>query len=252
MKSTCAILIFAIVIATASAFGVYTPVNVSQRVSGLLGFKEWFKESVFLNGGTGHELIGFMSWLDSLDDWIHCSKLLLLVLVDGDVDVDDKDVVVDWVMIWFHFVSFSNKLSILCSFFFLFASLALDNKINNDDDETCTHIHTNKQPIALDFKTIINNNQTTAPRNGASSMVMRARVCDLLGKKPNRQARVVTFSHTRNKKVQHVNLQTKKYFSEDLGRNIKLRLSTKGMKTVEKYGGVDAAAKKFGLDLNNF
>lgn len=83
-------------------------------------------------------------------------------------------------------------------------------------------------------------------------MVMRARVCDLLGKRPNRQARVVTFSHTRNKKVQHVNLQTKKYFSDGLGRTVKLRLSTKGMKTVEKYGSVDAAAKKFGLDLNNF
>ena len=83
-------------------------------------------------------------------------------------------------------------------------------------------------------------------------MVMRARVCDLLGKRANRQARVVTFSHKRNKKVQHVNLQSKRYFSEQLGRNVRLRLSTKGMKTVEKYGGVDAAAKKFGLDLNQF
>ena len=83
-------------------------------------------------------------------------------------------------------------------------------------------------------------------------MVMRARVCDLLGKRPNRQARVVTFSHKRNKKVQQVNLQSKRYFSEDLGRNVRLRLSTKGMKTVEKYGSVDAAAKKFGLDLNKF
>mmetsp|Transcript_14647 Transcript_14647/g.18538 ORF Transcript_14647/g.18538 Transcript_14647/m.18538 type:complete len:125 (-) Transcript_14647:255-629(-) len=89
-------------------------------------------------------------------------------------------------------------------------------------------------------------------RSGASSMVMRARVCDLLGKRPNRQARVVTFSHKRNKKVQHVNLQSKRYFSEELGRNVRLRLSTKGMKTVEKYGGVDAAAKKFGLDLKKF
>jgi large subunit ribosomal protein L28 len=83
-------------------------------------------------------------------------------------------------------------------------------------------------------------------------MTMRARECDLLGKRPNRQARVVTFSHKRNKKVQHVNLQTKKFFSEDLGRNVKLRLSTKGLKTVEKYGGIDAAAKKFGVDLKKF
>ena len=83
-------------------------------------------------------------------------------------------------------------------------------------------------------------------------MTMRARECDLLGKKPNRQARVITFSHKRNKKVQHVNLQTRKFFSAELGRSVKLRLSTKGLKTVEKYGGVDAAAKKFGLDLKKF
>lgn len=83
-------------------------------------------------------------------------------------------------------------------------------------------------------------------------MSMRARVCDLLGKKPNRQARVVTFSHKRNKKVQEVNLQTKRFFSDELGRTVKVRLSTKGLKTVEKYGGIDAAAKKFGMDLNKF
>mmetsp|Transcript_8812 Transcript_8812/g.26408 ORF Transcript_8812/g.26408 Transcript_8812/m.26408 type:complete len:84 (+) Transcript_8812:448-699(+) len=83
-------------------------------------------------------------------------------------------------------------------------------------------------------------------------MVMRARVCDLLGKRPNRQARVVTFSHKRNKSVQHVNLQWKRYYSDELGRNVRLRLSTKGMKTVNKYGSVDAAARKFGLDLSKF
>ncbi len=80
-------------------------------------------------------------------------------------------------------------------------------------------------------------------------MAMRARVCDLLGKRPNRQARAVSFSHKRNKYVQHVNLQNKRYFSDELGRTVRVRLSTKGMKTVDKYGGIDAAAKKFGLDL---
>jgi large subunit ribosomal protein L28 len=83
-------------------------------------------------------------------------------------------------------------------------------------------------------------------------MVMRARVCDLLGKKPNRQARVVTFSHRRIKKVQEVNLQWKRFFSEDLNRNVRLRLSTKGIKTVNKMGGIDAAAKKFDVDLTKF
>jgi len=83
-------------------------------------------------------------------------------------------------------------------------------------------------------------------------MVMRARVCDLLGKKPNRQARVVTFSHKRIKKVQEVNLQWKRFFSDDLNRNVRLRVSTKGIKTVTKMGGIDAAAKKFEVDLSKF
>jgi large subunit ribosomal protein L28 len=88
--------------------------------------------------------------------------------------------------------------------------------------------------------------------SGSNSMMMRARVCDLLGKKPNRQARVVTFSHIRNKKVQHVNLQWKRFFSEDLGRTVRLRLSTKGIKTVIKVGNIDKAAKKFEVDLKQF
>ena len=86
----------------------------------------------------------------------------------------------------------------------------------------------------------------------SSSLVMRARVCDLLGKKPNRQARVVTFSHKRIKKVQEVNLQWKRFFSDDLNRNVRLRLSTKGIKTVNKMGSIDAAAKKFDVDLTKF
>jgi large subunit ribosomal protein L28 len=83
-------------------------------------------------------------------------------------------------------------------------------------------------------------------------MEMRARVCDLLDKSSNRQARVVTFSHKRIKKVQQVNLQWKVFFSEELGRNVRLRLSTKGIKTVAKYGGIDAAAKKFDKDFSKF
>lgn len=83
-------------------------------------------------------------------------------------------------------------------------------------------------------------------------MEMRARVCDLLGKKPNRQARVVTFSHKRIKKVQEVNLQWKRFYSDELGRKVRMRLSTKGIKTINKIGSVDAAAKKFGVDLKKF
>ena len=106
--------------------------------------------------------------------------------------------------------------------------------------------------VSFPALTISASTRQTAQRSSRSNMEMRARVCALLGKRPNRQARVVTFSHKRNTKVQHVNLQTKRYYSDELGRNVKLRLSTKGMKTVTKYGSVDAAAKKFGLDLTKF
>ena len=80
---------------------------------------------------------------------------------------------------------------------------------------------------------------------------MRTRVCDLLGKRANRKARVVTFSHTRNHKVQHVNLQWKRYYSPSQKRKVRLRVSTKGIKTIDKYG-IDYAAKKFGVDLSKF
>ena len=112
-----------------------------------------------------------------------------------------------------------------------------------------THIHFS---FRFFFDVLFFDSQSVAQRSGASSMEMRARVCDLLGKEANRKARVVTFSHKRIHKVQQVNLQTKRFFSEDLDRNVKLRLSTKGIKTVNKMGGIDAAAKKFNVDLKKF
>ncbi|KAL7550065.1 hypothetical protein ACHAWF_013300 [Thalassiosira exigua] len=93
---------------------------------------------------------------------------------------------------------------------------------------------------------------STAAQSPRSTLVMRERACDLLGKKANRKARVVTFSHKRIHKVQQVNLQWKRFYSDDLGRNVRLRLSTKGIKTVNKYGSIDAAAKKFGVNLAKY
>ena len=106
--------------------------------------------------------------------------------------------------------------------------------------------HKSHVSLGFDFR------QVSAQRNGAASMEMRARVCDLLGKTPNRQARVVTFSHKRIKKVQEVNLQWKRFFSDELGRKVRMRISTKGIKTINKMGSVDAAAKKFKIDLAKF
>jgi large subunit ribosomal protein L28 len=96
------------------------------------------------------------------------------------------------------------------------------------------------------------NRSTSTTSSARSTLVMRERACDLLGKTANRKARVITFSHHRVHKVQQVNLQWKRFFSDELGRQVRLRLSTKGIKTVNKYGGIDAAAKKFGVNLADY
>lgn len=90
-----------------------------------------------------------------------------------------------------------------------------------------------------------------ARRAGRSAVVMRARNCDLTGKKPNRDAMVVTFSHKRNHKVQHVNLQNRRFWWEEGSRYVRMRVSTKGLKTIKKYG-LETAAKKYEVDLSKF
>lgn len=59
------------------------------------------------------------------------------------------------------------------------------------------------------------------------SMSMRARECDLTGKRANRQCMAVSFSHKRTKKMQGVNLQKKRLWSEELNKFISMRISTK-------------------------
>jgi len=62
---------------------------------------------------------------------------------------------------------------------------------------------------------------------------------------------VVTFSHKRNKKVQHVNLQPRRMWWEEGSRYVRMRVSTKAIKTIQKYGLAEAA-KKYDVDLNKF
>lgn len=78
--------------------------------------------------------------------------------------------------------------------------------------------------------------------------VEASRKCDLTGKVAN-NGYTVTFSHKRNKHLQHVNLQEKKVFWPEAQRWVKLRLSTKAIKTIEKKG-LAAMAKEAGLDLS--
>ncbi|KAH9602069.1 hypothetical protein KSS87_007007 [Heliosperma pusillum] len=73
------------------------------------------------------------------------------------------------------------------------------------------------------------------------------RVCPFTGKKSN-NANKVSFSNHKTKKLQFVNLQYKRVWWEAGKRFVKLRLSTKALKTIEK-NGLDAVAKKAGIDL---
>ncbi|WCJ24087.1 Ribosomal L28 family [Euphorbia peplus] len=77
--------------------------------------------------------------------------------------------------------------------------------------------------------------------------ILARRICPFTGKKANR-ANKVSFSNHKTKKLQFVNLQYKKIWWEAGNRYVKLRLSTKALKTIEK-NGLDAVAKKAGIDL---
>lgn len=76
------------------------------------------------------------------------------------------------------------------------------------------------------------------------------RKCALTGKKAN-NAYAVSHSHRRTKKLQEANLQTKRVWWPQGNRWVKLRLSTKAIKTL-KTKGVEAMAKEAGINLNKF
>jgi large subunit ribosomal protein L28 len=75
-----------------------------------------------------------------------------------------------------------------------------------------------------------------------------ARKCQLTDKKAN-NAFAISHSHRRTKKLQQVNLQWKRIWWPQGNRWVRLRLSTKAIKTLEKHG-LQAMAKQAGIDLN--
>lgn len=83
------------------------------------------------------------------------------------------------------------------------------------------------------------------------NLKIRGRKCQLLGKKDNRKARTISFSNHRTKRVQMVNLHWRRFWWEEAGVFVRLRLSTKGIKTITRYG-LQAAALRFGLDLTKY
>jgi len=77
-----------------------------------------------------------------------------------------------------------------------------------------------------------------------------ARKCQLTGKKAN-NAFAVSHSHRRTKKLQEANLQWKRVWWSEGNRWVRLRLSTKAIKTLE-HKGLGQFAKEAGIDLNRF
>ena len=76
------------------------------------------------------------------------------------------------------------------------------------------------------------------------------RQCQLTGKKAN-NAFAISHSHRRSHKLQHANLQSKRVWWPQGNRWVKLRLSTKAIKTLEKKG-LQAMAKEAGINLNHY
>jgi len=91
---------------------------------------------------------------------------------------------------------------------------------------------------------------SSAVRRVAALLPQMKRICDVTGKKAN-NANTVTFSNTKNARLQHVNLQKKNFFSPELNRNVRLKVATSTMRTITKLG-LDETAKKYGCDLSKF
>mmetsp|Transcript_7204 Transcript_7204/g.18346 ORF Transcript_7204/g.18346 Transcript_7204/m.18346 type:complete len:202 (-) Transcript_7204:361-966(-) len=95
--------------------------------------------------------------------------------------------------------------------------------------------------------------KSAAPVKGLGAMTIQnihgtsGRKCMLTGKKAN-NGYSVSFSHIRTKKLQHANLQYKRIYWPEQQRYIRMRISTKAMKTITKLG-LEAMAAKAGMDL---
>ena len=62
-----------------------------------------------------------------------------------------------------------------------------------------------------------------------------ARRCPLTGRTPG-SGRNVSHSHVRTHRTFGVNVQDRRYWVPSLGRHVRLRLSTKGVKVVDRDG----------------
>lgn len=70
---------------------------------------------------------------------------------------------------------------------------------------------------------------------GDSQEEKLSRVCQVTGREPG-FGHHVSHSHRRTNRRFDVNIQTKRYFVPSLGRTVKLRVSTRGIKVIDARG----------------
>ncbi|GAW81535.1 50S ribosomal protein L28, apicoplast [Plasmodium gonderi] len=75
------------------------------------------------------------------------------------------------------------------------------------------------------------------------------RRCLILGKMDNWNARKISKSGVKTHRKQRVNLRRKRIYFEEEDRFVKMRVSTRGLKTIKKYG-LGYCCKKFNIDLS--
>ncbi len=77
-----------------------------------------------------------------------------------------------------------------------------------------------------------------------------ARRCVFTGKRPN-VANKVSHSNRKSKKRQYPNLQTRNLWWEEGARFVRIRLSTRALRTVDKKG-LGSYADEQGIDLRKY
>jgi large subunit ribosomal protein L28 len=75
-------------------------------------------------------------------------------------------------------------------------------------------------------------------------VVVMARVCDLTGKR-RLVGNKVSHANNRTKMTQKPNLQTKRVFDPETGETIRLKLSTRAIRTLDKVGSLSKFVRKY-------
>jgi len=73
--------------------------------------------------------------------------------------------------------------------------------------------------------------------------------CDITGKRPN-SAQAVSHAHNTSKRKQLPNLHRKRIYVPELGRSVKVKVSTNALRSIDK-NGLAATLKKHGKTIQD-